>query len=1031
MEEVLSRIWCDVLRLARVSTHDNFFELGGDSLLATRVIGRMRAVLGVDTVPRVLFECPTIARLAARLAGSTDKPVAPPLTPAARAPYLPLSFAQQRLWFLDRLQPGDSLYNMTTAVRLRGALDCAALERAFNEIVRRHEVLRSTFRLIDGEPMQVIVPECRLELPVCDLRALADDQREPEVARLVREESERPFDLALGPLLRINLLRTAAHTHVLLVNMHHIVADAWSLTVMFVELRQLYEAYHAGRSPQLPEHALQYADFAVWQRDWLQGEVLEAQLDFWKRQLTDLPSSGLSLDRPRSAVQGSRGATRAFTLPSAVIPALLSIGRQESSTLFMASLTVFLTLLARYSGQYDVAVGSPIAGHNRTEIENLIGFFVNTLVLRVDLSGNPTFRQALRRVRDSCLDAYAHQDLPFERLVETLRPVRDLSRHPLFQVMFALQKAPAQALELEGLSVSPMAVENRTAKFDLTLSLQEGPDGWCGEFEYNIDLFDAGTVRSLADGFVSLLEAVVADPDRPIRQLSCLTPAARAQLLTAWNQTAVDFPADRCLHELFEAQAARSPDAVAVVHGEAQLSYATLNARANQLARRLRELEVGPEVLVALCFERSMDMLVAMLAVLKAGGGYVPLDHGYPQERLRYMLQDCAAPILLTQTPLLERFAPRPAQVICLDSEREALAAFAATNLKPAATAGNAAYVIYTSGSTGLPKGVVVEHRNVVNHNLWAVDAYQLAPSDRVLQFAAVSFDVAVDEIFPTLIGGATLVLWPEDTAPSLEHFQKRIAELAVTVLSLPTAYWHEWVSYLETTQTSLPNTLRLVGVGGERACGEMLQRWQALAAGRVVWLNGYGPTETTVTATMYRPPEDSRAAASGGDPPIGRPIANTRVYILDDAGEPAPVGVAGEMYIGGVGVARGYLKREALTAERFVPDPFSAKTGARLYRTGDLARYRADGEIEFLGGRTTRSRCADTASSPAKWRRCCCGTRRYVRWRWQRAGSSWLPMWCHGRERRQGGVNCAAMLGRRCRNIWCRQSTWSWKPCR
>ncbi len=863
---------------------------------------------------------------------------------------LPTSFAQQRLWFLDRLEPGSAYYNIPFVQRLRGALDCGALGRSLQDIVRRHEVLRTHFEEQDGRPVQVVSDAVLAPLAVVDLSALPVSARTQAATGLLQEDAQRAFDLERAPLLRAKLLRLAPDEHMLLLNMHHIVSDGWSMGVLLRELSAFYRAHRHGGVAGLPQLPVQYADYAVWQRGYLQGAVLDAQLEYWRGQLAGLSTLELALDHPRPAVLGYHGATVPVSLSATTSAALRRIGQQAGTTPFMTLLTLFQILLARYSGQTDIAVGSPIAGRNRTEIEPLIGFFVNTLVLRADLSGDPSFIEALGRVRDMCFDAYDHQDLPFEKLVEELRPTRDLARHPLFQVMFTLRNASTHALELEGIEAQSLELDTDVAKFELTLSLSSGATDFSGIIEYNTELFDAGTMVRMAESFVALADSAAAAPGQSIGRLACLAPQTRRQLLVEWNDTALDIGGERCLHEWFEAQVARTPDAPALIQDAVQWSYAQLNARANQLARRLLERGVGPEALVALCCERSPELLIGMLAVLKAGGAYVPLDPAYPDERLRFMLEDCAAPVLLTQSALRGRFAQQPVHIIALDAEWERIAALDAGNPQPRATPANAAYVIYTSGSTGRPKGVVITHANVVNHNLWAVDAFRLTPADRVLQFASISFDIAVEEIYPTWLAGAALVLWPQGVLNAVETFHARIGELGLTVLNLSTAYWHAWVAHMHAAHLSVPDGVRLVVVGGEKTSGQRLQQWNGLVRASVEWLNGYGPTETTVTATLYRPCADECERRQEGDPPIGRPIINTRAYILDGAGEPVPVGVGGELYIAGAGVARGYLNRAQLTGERFVSDPFGATPGGRMYRTGDLARWRADGQIEYLG---------------------------------------------------------------------------------
>ena len=641
---------------------------------------------------------------------------APPIVPVPRdGEGLPLSFAQQRLWFLNQLEPESAAYNVYGAMRLSGQLDVPVLEQAFNKIVRRHEALRTTFVMVDGQARQVIAPALRMPLPVVDLGALPELERGAEVQRLARAEAQRLFDLTTGPLVRCMLLRLAEKEHVLLLTMHHIVSDGWSIGIFFREMVTLRQAYRAGQPAPLPELPVQYADFAVWQREWLQGEVLEEQLSYWEEQLAGAPLVlELPTDRPRPPIQSYRGACRSMILPEALVEGLNALSRREETTLFMTLLTTFGVLLYRYTGQEDILIGTPIAGRNWSEIEGLIGFFVNTLVLRTDLSGDPSFRELLRRVREVTLGAYAHRDLPFKRLVKELKPERDMSRSPLFQVMFVLQNAPMEPLKAPGLTLSPLEMETRAAKFDLTLIMEEVKGELAATFECNTDLFDETTIERMLGHLRTLLEEMAAGPEKPVSAVSLLTEAERQKLLVEWNDTWTAYPRDACIHELFEIQVKKTPDAVAVVFEEQHLTYRELNRRANQLAHHLQGLGVGPEVLVGICTERSVEMVVGILGILKAGGAYVPLDPEYPQERLAFMLADAQTPALLTQQSLVERFPTHQAHVLCLDTGWDAIAQESTANLSSSTSADNLAYVMYTSGSTGRPKGSSIVHRNVV-----------------------------------------------------------------------------------------------------------------------------------------------------------------------------------------------------------------------------------------------------------------------------------------------------------------------------
>ncbi|MEH2082694.1 MAG: amino acid adenylation domain-containing protein [Nostoc sp.] len=875
-----------------------------------------------------------------------------------------LSFAQERLWFLDQLQPGQSLYNEPYAFHFEGSLNVTALAQSLNEIVRRHEVLRTTFAMVE-QPLQFLIPALTLALPIVDLQSLPKDQQEAEVGCLITEEQARPFDLTNEPLVRTTLLQLSKAQYVLLFTMHHIICDQWSFGILIREVVALYEAFKNGQLSPLPELPIQYADFAVWQRQWLQGVVLESQLSYWKQQLSNAPTVlELYTDYPRPAVQTNHGARQSLVLSQPITIGLKALSQQEKTTLFMTLLAIFKTLLYRYTGQDDIVVGTTISGRNRAEIEELIGFFVNTLVMRTDLSGTPSFREVLQRVREVALGAYANQDLPFEQLVEELQPERNLSYTPLFQVMFQLDNTPTTTLELPGLTLSPLEFHNETAKFDLTLSMMDTEQGLIGSLEYNTDLFNTATITRMLEHFQTLVEGIVANPNQRISDLLLLPKTEQHQLLVEWNNTQTEYIQDKsCIHELFEATVTRSPDAIAVIFENEQLTYQELNHRANQLADYLRSaklsrsdsLGVKPEVLVGICVERSLEMVIGILGILKAGGAYVPLDPSYPKERLALILDDVKPLVLLTQKHLVAELPTSTAQVVCLD-EWQLYAQHSQENPSSNVTAENLAYVIYTSGSTGTPKGVLITHQALVNHSIAAAKTYELQPEDRILQFASVSFDVAAEELFSSWLSGSTVVIRPNEIL-LFAHFAQFLVQKKLTVLNLPTAYWHEWVSYLAQTKASLPPTLRLVIVGTEQTLPEKLALWQKLvgdrfAHPRIRWLNAYGPTEATIGVTIYEPPEP--ATCQKNQPadyvPVGRPIANTQVYLLDKHLQPTPMGVPGELYISGIGIARGYLNHPELTAEKFIPNPFGEKSGMRLYRTGDLARYLPNGDIELLG---------------------------------------------------------------------------------
>jgi amino acid adenylation domain-containing protein len=948
VEEVLAGIWAQLLGRERVGAHDHFFELGGHSLLATQVMSRLRRAFGIEMPLRDLFEAPVLADLAARVKAvrrtGTISP-APLLLAVPREGHLPLSFAQQRLWFIDQLEPGSPLYNMPVALRVAGPLASGVLARALGEVVRRHEVLRTIFAAPEGSPVQVIRPAGPFRLPVVDLAGLPESRRETVASTLAGEESGRPFDLSCGPLLRCVLLRLAEVDHVVTLTMHHIVSDGWSMGILVREVAALYAAFAQGQLSPLPELPVQYADFAVWQSSWLQGEILEQELAWWRRQLAGLPALlELPTDRPRPALQSYRGATRPVRLAAELIRQAEALGRRQGATLFMVLLAGFQALLARYSGQQDLAVGSPIAGRNQVEVEELIGFFVNTLVLRGDLSGAPVFGELLGRARETALASYLHQDVPFEKLVEELAPERSLAHPPLFQVMLVLQNVPGEILEIRDLHLRPVGVTATTAKFDLTVSLMEQDGGLLGAVEHATDLYDGTTVDRLIGHFERLLAAALSTPDEPVSALSLLSPEEHGQIVVEWNDTRGVMGALRSgLYELFEAQVRRTPEAVAVVFGEAALTYGELGARAGRFARHLRRLGVGPDVLVGLLVERSLDMIVGVLGILRAGGAYVPLDPSYPAQRRAFMLEDSRAPVLLTQAHLRDRLPADSSEILLLDGDDGIAAAGHTATLGDDPVAENLAYLIYTSGSTGRPKGVSLSHRALRNLIDWHLAT--LLGGARTLQFASLSFDASFHEMFACWGSGGTLVVVPEELRRDMPVLAELLVEQQIEKAILPVVVLQQLAETF-TGHEDLP-PLREITTTGER-----LQTNRAMAAllrrlPRCAFHNHYGPSETHVaTAFTLRPdPEDWPLY-----PPIGRPIGNSSTYVVGPGWVPVPIGVPGDLYIGGVCLARGYWRRPGLTAQKFVPDPFGGEPGARLYQTGDKVRLLANGDLEFLG---------------------------------------------------------------------------------
>ncbi len=866
----------------------------------------------------------------------------PAIVPCPRTEPLPLSFAQQRLWFLHQFEPHGSAYNIPTAVSLEGALDVARLEHSLSEIVRRHEVLRTRFVSIDGQPRQVIEPAVSIPVPCIDLSARSRDEREQEVRQLTAEEAHRPFDLAQGPLIRACLLRSDDTEHVLSLTLHHIVADGWSTGILVKELTILYRAFTEGKPSPLPELPIQYADFACWQRQWLQGDVLNAQLAYWRAQLHGAPAVlELPAARPRPAQASGRGALHTFVLPSELTGALHAVCRAQQVTLFILLLAAFKVLLYRYSGQGELCVGTPIANRQRIEIEGLIGFFANTLVLRSDLSDNPPFTVLLARVRENVLEAQAHQDLPFEHLVEALNPVRDTSHTPLFQAMFVLQNTPLETLEVPGLRLSAMAAEGRTAKFDLTLTMTEGRDSLIGAFEYNTDLFAKGPVQRMVRHLSNLVEGIVADPEVRLGDLPLMNEAERHRLLIEWNATQATHPQAKLIHQLFEAQEERTPDAIAAIFEDQQLTYRELNMRANQLAHHLRARDAGPDVLIGVCMERSLELVVALLATLKAGGAFVPIDLEYPRGRRDFMVEDSAIGIILTHSHVRTAIKQSAAEIVAVDTEWDIVSGRPTDNPTVPLEPLNLAYVIYTSGSTGEPKGAANTHAGILNRLLWMQKSYPLNEGDSVLQKTPLSFDVSVWEFFWPLMTGVRLLVTRPGGHRDSRYLAHLIATKGVTTLHFVPSMLRVFLQEIKTTNCP---TLKRVVCSGEALTRDLQQRFFERLHAELH--NLYGPTEAAIDVTSWRcAPADTHREI-----PIGKPIDNTQLYVLDGQLNPVPIGIAGEIYIAGAGLARGYLKRPELTAERFIPHPFSAEPGARLYRTGDRARYRGDGNLEYLG---------------------------------------------------------------------------------
>ena len=935
VQELLATIWSDILKVRRIGPEDDFFALGGHSLTATRLASRIRDAFGVEMPLREIFEAPTLAEMAERIEKRRSEAAElemPPLQPVPRDGDLPLSFAQHRLWFLDQLAPGSTNYNVPSAFRLRGKLDLAAFRRALERIVERHEVLRTSFANRGGEPVQVIHE--RVDLPFCvaDLSNLPEDVREREARSLMRRDALRPFDLEKAPLFRVFLLRLSPEEHLVLVNMHHTITDGWSVGVLVDELATLYNSLVEGKEPQLPELPIQYADYAVWQRQWLQGEALEKQLRFWREIVGENPPVlELPTDRPRPAVQTFNGDSLRQELGVDLAERVRQLSQKQGVTVFMTLLAGFQTLLHRYTGQPRILVGSPIANRTHSETERLIGYFANTIVFPADFSEAEDFRSLLKQVRETTLQVYAHQHLPFEKLVEAVQPERDLSHSPVFQVAFVFQNAPFERRELKDLVIEGFPPENPIAKYDLTLYVTEAEEGILCFWEYNTDLFDRQTIERMMGHYENLLKAVVTDPKRKIPEIDFLSEGEKQLLLSEWNDTEVPFPRDATVPQVFAEVVQRQPDAPAVQHRQTVLTYAELDARSSALADALLEKGVEVDEVVGISLPRSVDVAVAMLGIQKAGAAFLPVDPSYPDERIAYMLEDSGCRFVVTTEALAAKLPLGGAQAVLIGDVR-------ADGLNgrhgPRVSADNLAYVIYTSGSTGKPKGTMLPHRGLVNLARAQRKAFGIEPASRILQFASLSFDASVWETVMALLNGATLVYADQEELVTGDGVADVLARERITTVTLPP-------SVLAVVPKRELRELRTIITAGERCTLDLVKRW----AGGRQFVNAYGPTETTVCASMYEASAEDRR-----EPPIGRPIDNFKLYVLDAHWQMLPVGVPGELCVGGVGLARGYLGRPDLTAEKFIPNPFAGKPGERLYRTGDLVRWLPDGNLEFLG---------------------------------------------------------------------------------
>jgi amino acid adenylation domain-containing protein/non-ribosomal peptide synthase protein (TIGR01720 family) len=962
IEEKLALIWAELLALEQMGINDNFFYLGGHSLIATQMLSRVREVFQVELFFNQIFANPTIGSLAQLIEqGDKEQPgQRPTIEPIPHEGLLPVSFAQERVYFIQQLAPENSAYQFQATIRFTGQLDVAVLQQSLNEIVLRHEIFRTTYTAVNGRLFQVIQPHQPISFSVVDLQIFAESEREAESQRLVELEVQKPLEMNQLPLVKWVLLKLNEQEHLLIHIEHHIAHDGWSFNVFLGEFLKLYQAFSRGDSSPLTEPRLQFADFAHWQRQWVKSQEAERQQAYWQQKLSgSLPLLELPYDRPRSPEQTYNGDHIRMELPINLCESLRVLSRREGVTLFMTMLGAFLVILHRYTGYDDLSVGTAVANRRMHEVEKLIGMIVNNLVLRTDLSGNPTFRELLNRVRQVTLEAYANEDLPFDKVVEVIKPIRNLSHNPLFQVMFSFHDSAMPDLSLPGLDISlHEPISNKSAKFDLDFLViprseqrvqngsKTGAKGITLVLEYNSDLFDAATIQRMLEQYQTLLEGIIANPEQHLGELPLLTPTEQ-QLLVEWNQTHKEYAAKECIHDLFAAQVELTPDAVAIEQQGQQLTYRELSDRANQLAHYLQTLGVKPETLVGICVERSLEMIIGLLGILKAGGAYIPLDPAYPQERLADILADTQLSIVLTQEKFPEKLADYAGKTICLDRDWEIIAQHSTANLITEVQPHNLAYIIYTSGSTGKPKGVMIEHQSLTNFVFTATHEYGINPADRILQFASICFDTSIEEIFPCLCIGATLVLRTEEMLHSSDEFWRCCREWQLTILDLPTAYWHQLVAELTTQDSRISESLKTVIIGGEEVQLEKVQHWHNCLAHLCQspqLFNSYGPTEATVITTLARLTSIATSVS------IGRPISNAQVYILDQYLQPVPIGVPGELHIAGAGLARGYWQRPELSEEKFISNPFEEAGGRRLYKTGDLGRFLPDGNLEYLG---------------------------------------------------------------------------------
>lgn len=956
IEHQIAEVWQSVLGLKAIGVYDNFWELGGHSVLATQVVSRLKEKFHIPLPLRALFETPTIEKLGETVRLQTESagsrtlsgPLAgteaqtTPIRRVDRNGKLALSYGQERLWFIHQLDPENVAYNIPSAVRIQGPLDVEALEKSLQEVVRRHESLRTRFVTVNGEPQQVIDPTFSVKILVTDLSNFSES-REVEAERLAQEEARQPFDLEHGPLLRAKLLRLGSQDHVMILNMNHTISDGWSTSVLVTEVSAIYNNFSVGQPSPLPELEIQYADFSAWQRELLSGPILEKQLEYWKGKLAGVEPLMLPIDKPRLGIQRQDGAITRFIVPVELTESLNSLARKQGVTLYMILLAAFQALLCRYTRQYDIAVGSPVGGRLRSEIEPLIGNFINMLVLRTDLSGEMDSIQLLHRVKETTLEAQAHQDVPFEKLVEVLLPQRDLTRSPLFQVVFGLLNMPWTGLQLGTAQMLPFPVHTGAAQFEMSLIMVEFNSAIQSYIEYHAGLFEAATIERMVGHFSRLLSGITSNPHAPIHSLEILSSEERRILLEDFNATASSIPKTTIVR-LFEEQVDRSPNTTAVRYGKDSLSYNELNQRANQLAHYLKQMGVGPEMLVGICLNRSLDMVVTLLGVLKSGGAYVPLDPSYPVERLAFMLEDAQIPVIVTESSLLAGLPMTKIQVVNMDEDWKDISKNSVATVESCVQSSNLAYVIYTSGSTGQPKGVGVTHKGMINYVNWARQTYKAHQGSGSPVHSSLAFDLTVTSIYPALVAGGCVEVLSQSAG--MEELVEHLETSDYSLLKLTPSHLRMLSVLLEKSEKSAKgeNGARVLVIGGEALRYADLESWRKPGSTTRL-INEYGPTETVVGSTIYEVQDERQP----GDVVIGKPIANTEIYVLDANLELVPAGVAGELFIGGAGLARGYVNRPSLTAERFIANPFG-ESGARMYRTGDLARWRADGNLEYLG---------------------------------------------------------------------------------